>query len=180
MAFGLRQVSLRQESMNEMTNKSIIGFSHHDHQRCVETALEQAESYCLANRLRFTTVRRRTLGILLESHSAMGAYDVLDRLNLEGLGSKPPIAYRALSFLLESGFIHRIERLNAYVACSHPGSRHRPAFLICSECGSVAEASLSPATGALNQTAKQSGFTIQHTTMEAEGRCPDCLEGDGV
>lgn len=153
---------------------TVVGFSRHDHRRCVSTALREADTYCRDNKLRFTPVRRRTLGILLESHAAVGAYDLLERLNEEGLGSKPPVAYRALGFLLENGFIHRIERLNAYIACAHPGSTHDPAFLICSDCGSVAEASVSSSAGALTRSAKESGFTIEHTTIEAEGQCPQC------
>lgn len=152
----------------------VVGFSRHDHRRCVSNALKEADRYCRDNKLRFTPVRRRTLGILLESHAAVGAYGVLERLSQEGLGSKPPIAYRALSFLLDNGFIHRIERLNAYVACAHPGSTHDPAFLICTDCGSVAEASASSSTGTLTRTAKESGFHIEHTTIEAEGQCPQC------
>ena len=153
---------------------TVVGFSRHDHRRCVANALKEADTYCRDNKLRFTPVRRRTLGILLESRAAVGAYDVLERLSDEGLGSKPPIAYRALSFLLENGFIHRVERLNAYIACAYPGSIHDPAFLICSDCGSVAEASVSSSAGTLTRTAKESGFHIKHTTIEAEGQCPQC------
>lgn len=153
---------------------SVIGFSRHDHRRCVSNALREADTFCRNNKLRFTPVRRRTLGILLESHAAIGAYDVLERLNKENLGSKPPVVYRALGFLLENGFIHRIERLNAYIACAHPGAAHDPAFLICSDCGAVAEATVNSSAGALTRTAKLSGFAIQHTTIEAEGQCPQC------
>lgn len=155
-------------------NKQVVGFSQHNHKRCVTEALAEADAHCHEHGLRFTPVRRRTLGILLESHAAMGAYDVLERLNQESLGSTPPIAYRALSFLLDQGFIHRIERLNAYIACSHPGANHHPAFLICTDCGNVAETSMSPGTGSLSRTARLNGFQIQHTTIEAEGQCPGC------
>jgi Fur family zinc uptake transcriptional regulator len=160
--------------MNNQQNNSIVGFERHDHKRCVRRALSEADAFCLENQLRFTKVRRRTLGILLESHAAMGAYDVLERLKQEGLGSKPPIAYRALGFLLDNGFIHRVERLNAFIACSHPGSAHHPAFLICTDCGSVAESSVTPNTDVLSKTARQNGFQIQHTIIEAEGQCPGC------
>jgi len=156
---------------------SVVGFSRHDHKRCISQALKEADDYCRANKLRFTEVRRRTLVILLESHSAMGAYDVLERLKEEGLGSKPPIAYRALGFLLDNGFIHRIERLNAYIACSQPGSNHEPAFLICTGCKAVAETAVSSA-GTLSKCARDSGFEIQHTTLEAEGHCPRCQQSD--
>ncbi|MCB5199614.1 transcriptional repressor [Loktanella sp. TSTF-M6] len=143
------------------------GFDPHDHSACVSGAIAQAE----AADIRLTPVRRRVLEILLESHTAMGAYDVLARLRDEGLGDQPPIAYRALSFLVDNGLAHRIERLNAFVACARPGAEHDPAFMICRSCRTVAEAA-SPAT--LDRMANDSGFAIERTVIEAEGLCPKC------
>ena len=119
-------------------------------------------------------MRRRTLEILLESHKALGAYEVLDRLAAEGLGDKPPVAYRALGFLTEQGFAHRIERLNAYVACAHPeaGEGHGAAFLICRGCGTVAEALAED--GPLAADAKGAGFAVEDAVVEARGLCPKC------
>jgi Fur family transcriptional regulator, zinc uptake regulator len=65
---------------------------------------------------------------------------VLRRLAAEGFGNQPPVAYRALEFLVEHGLAHRIQRLNAFTACMHPGEAHAPAFLICRTCSTVAEA----------------------------------------
>lgn len=152
----------------------LLGFSKHNHRQCVARALAEAERHCQEHRLRFTDVRRRALGILLESHTAVGAYELLSRLKVEGLGSKPPVAYRALAFLVDNGFVHRIEKLNAYIACSHPGADHDPAFLICNHCGAVAEAPVTASDGKLARTARQSGFHISRTIMEAEGQCPRC------
>ena len=148
-----------------------VGFASHDHASCVSAAMAQAESTCADRKVQLTPVRRRVLEILLESHAAMGAYDVLARLDAEGLGSKPPVAYRALGFLVEQGFVHRIERLNAFVACAHPGASHDPAFMICRGCGKVAEAQ---ANAALADPAAQSGFVVEQTVIEAEGLCPAC------
>ena len=106
-----------------------------------------------------TPVRLRALEILLEEHAAMGAYDVLARLNVEGLGSKPPVAYRALGFLVDQGFVHRIERLNAFIACAYPQDAHNPAFMICRCCGTVAEAQAQ--SGTFAQSAAQTGFQIE-------------------
>ncbi|MEJ6401294.1 transcriptional repressor [Yoonia sp. 2307UL14-13] len=147
------------------------GFTAHDHNGCVDAALQAAEKACTERKLQLTPTRRRVLEILLESHAAMGAYDLLARLDAEGLGSKPPVAYRALGFLVEQGFAHRIERLNAFVACAHPGATHDPAFMICRSCGKVAEAD---ADATMNETAAQSGFRIEQTVIEAEGLCPRC------
>ena len=152
------------------------GFRSHDHRRCVDTALAVAESHCAAQSLRLTPVRRRTLEILLHEHRALGAYEVLERLSEGGFGSHPPLAYRALDFLVANGFVHRVERLNAFVACSHPGATHTPAFMICRRCDSVAEAVASPARGTLGQAARAVGFRIERTVVEAEGVCPDCVD----
>ena len=144
-------------------------FDTHDHGQCIRTAMTSAEYACAARDLRLTPVRRRTLEILLEAHEAMGAYDMLARLDAEGFGSKPPVAYRALTFLVDAGLAHRIERLNAFVACTQPGVAHDPAFLICSACGTVAE---SGADNALQSSAAAAGFQIERATLEAEGICP--------
>ena len=151
-----------------------LGFTTHDHSSCVSSALKAADAACKARSVQLTPVRRRVLEILLESHAAMGAYDVLARLDAEGLGSKPPVAYRALGFLVDQGFVHRVERLNAFIACAHPGAAHDPAFMICRGCGTVAEAQVDKA---LDRTAAQSGFMVEQTVIEAEGLCPGCQDG---
>jgi Fur family zinc uptake transcriptional regulator len=122
-------------------------------------------------------VRRRTLEILLEAHRALGAYDVLTRLSAEGYGNQPPVAYRALEFLVEQGLAHRIRRLNAFTACMHPGESHAPAFLICRLCDAVAEAPAAPVRTALDQAASDLGFAIERSNIEALGLCPTCRPG---
>ncbi|WP_172298920.1 transcriptional repressor [Pseudoruegeria sp. HB172150] len=153
-----------------------IGFERHDHKACMHDGVAAAEAFCAEQGLQFTPARRRVLEILLEKHRALGAYEILDILREEGLGSQPPIAYRALDFLTSNGFAHKIERLNAFVACSHPSEGHSPAFLICRICGSVAEATAAPARGMLGKAAKEVGFRIERAVVEAEGVCPNCQE----
>ncbi|PWR02633.1 Fur family transcriptional regulator [Meridianimarinicoccus roseus] len=150
------------------------GFEIHDHTRCIADTMAAAEAHCAREKLKFTPVRRRVLELLLRDHKALGAYDILARLGREGLGSQPPVAYRALEFLTRIGFVHKIEKLNAYVACSHPGGAHAPAFMICRTCDSVAETAAQPGQGMLDKAAATAGFTIENTVLEAEGLCPDC------
>ncbi|APX13671.1 transcriptional repressor [Tateyamaria omphalii] len=152
-----------------------VGFTNHDHDKCVKTALAAAEERCSKGGLRLTPVRRKVLELLLQEHRALGAYALLDLLKDAGFGSQPPVAYRALDFLTEHGFVHKIERLNAFVACSHPGQDHSPAFMICRLCDAVVEAQSSPAKGTLGDAAKAAGFQIEKTVVEAEGVCPECV-----
>ena len=155
---------------------SALGFSPHDHTTCVASTLERAEAHCAEVGLRLTPVRRRALELLLAEHKAMGAYELLAELAAEGLGGQPPVVYRALNFLVKAGFAHKIEALNAYIACAHLGACERPAFLICTSCKAVAEADTSPTLTRLNDAASQAGFEIKRTVVEAEGLCPTCQD----
>lgn len=154
------------------------GFETHDHSACIASSVARADRQFRAKGLQFTPVRRRVLEILLERHRALGAYDILDILRNEGFGSQPPVAYRALDFLVSHGFAHRIERLNAFVACAHPGREHAPAFLICRKCESVAEAEDAPESSAIGRTAAEAGFRIERAVVEMEGLCPSCREAE--
>jgi len=149
-------------------------FQPHDHAHCCGDVLAHAQALAVEGGLRLTPVRRRTLEILLESHHALGAYDVLNRLAAEGFGKQPPVAYRALEFLVEQGLAHRIRRLNAFTACMNPGTLHAPAFLICRACNSVAEAPAAPVRAALDAAAIALGFAIERSNIEAVGLCPTC------
>ncbi|SLN47150.1 Fur family transcriptional regulator [Roseisalinus antarcticus] len=151
-----------------------IGFASHDHARCIDSAVAAADTHCRAAGLHLTPGRRRVLEILLAEHRAMGAYEILDILRREGLGSQPPVAYRALDFLVTHGFAHKIERLNAFIACTQPGARHAPAFLICRACEAVAETTSSPSAGRLGRAARAAGFEIEAAVVEATGLCPKC------
>ena len=147
---------------------------HHDHHHCVTSALHEAEAIVRAKGLRLTPVRKRTLEILLEQHRAMGAYELLDRLGAEGFGRQPPVVYRALEFLVENGMAHRVQRLNAFAACIHPGHAHQPAFLICESCNAVSEAPADQVLAALAKVAAGSGFDLRGVSLEATGLCAAC------
>ena len=146
----------------------------HDHARCIARALARVDATCAEEGLQMTPVRRRVLQILLEQHRALGAYEILDRLRAEGLGSQPPVVYRALDFLIRAGFVHRIETLNAFVACTEGAAGHVPAFLICRQCRRVIETPAEPAIGQLERAAQGAGFQIESAVREAGGRCADC------
>lgn len=149
-------------------------FHAHDHAHCTATVLARAEEQARAEGVRLTPVRRRVLEILLESHRALGAYDVLERLAAEGYGKQPPVAYRALDFLVEQGFAHRVRRLNAYAACLSHERDHAPSFLICRSCEQVAEADSPALQDALQALGAASGFAIERRTVELLGLCARC------
>ncbi len=151
-------------------------FRPHDHSQCCGDIMDSADQR-LKDGLRLTPVRRRTLEILLESHQAMGAYDVLERLAADGFGDQPPVAYRALEFLVENGLAHKINRLNAFAACMHPDDDHAPVFMICIDCKKIAEEVEADIGKTVEGMAKDAGFLPERVAVEIIGRCPACQEG---
>ena len=135
----------------------------------------EAEKHCARNGLNFTRSRRRVLEVLAGQSGALGAYTIMEQLAVEGGSAKPAIVYRALDFLTAQGFVHKIESLNAFAACSFPHHAHLPVFLICSGCGTVVEVPLSPTTDLFGKNTELHGFQVKHVLIELKGRCPNCM-----
>ncbi|MEQ9606999.1 MAG: Fur family transcriptional regulator [Kiloniellaceae bacterium] len=114
------------------------------------------------------------LDCLIEAGRAMTAYQLLDELRDNGLRA-PAQIYRALSVLARRDLIHRIESLNAFVACRHGDHSEIVAFAICDDCRTIWEFTL-PRDSSLNAKADSKGFTINSAIVELHGRCAECKE----
>lgn len=155
---------------------SACSLEPHDHSHCASSVLHHADQLKEEKGLRMTPVRRATLEILLSEQKAMGAYDVLEKLAEQGFGNQPPVAYRALEFLVDNGLAHKVRRLNAFAACTRPEISHRPVFLICRGCDAVAEAPSESVQSALTDIATGEGFLIERANVEVLGVCPTCQD----
>lgn len=159
-----------------MQTKVIRKFSQgrHKHSTCIAEALAAAELSCQQHGNRLTPIRRRVLELVWASHEPVKAYDVLDILRNERSSAAPPTVYRALEFLQEEGLVHKIESLNAFVGCGKPGHLDSGQFLICSDCGEVAELDDPDLVEAISKKALQVGFAIDDQIVEIKGRCAQC------
>ncbi len=141
-----------------------------------EQILSQAEKLCQQRNVRLTPQRLEVLRLLTEQNGAISAYDLLDLLRTAEPRAKPPTIYRALDFLLEQGFIHRVESNNSYVMCLHfDEPQHTSAMLICDRCGSVNEKHAQGVEEILQTLASQAGFSLRHSVVEAHGLCRECI-----
>lgn len=118
------------------------------------------------------------LGALRQAAAPRSAYDILDGLRNEGFRA-PLQVYRALDKLMAIGLVHRLESLNAFVACSdphdHEGHDHGiTAFAICEDCGSVTEFRDEAIQARLSAWQKVERFKPEKTTIEIRGHCRDC------
>jgi Fur family zinc uptake transcriptional regulator len=115
------------------------------------------------------------LEALSESSGPLSAYGILDRLRDDGFRA-PLQVYRALDKLVEFGLVHRLESLNAFVACRHPENEtHESAvFTICESCGGVGEIADDGLSGRLRALARGGGFELRKSVVELRGTCRDC------
>lgn len=114
---------------------------------------------------------------LSEAEGPLTAYAILDRLRDSGFRA-PLQVYRALEKLVDFGLVHRLESLNAFVACSHTGCAHNEtaAFAICSGCGKVSEFAPEEAMELLRSWSRENGFHLTRTTIELRGDCQACID----
>ena len=117
--------------------------------------------------------------VLEGSEAPLSAYSILDQLREDGLRA-PLQVYRALEKLVDFGLVHRLESLNAFVACNHPsgpeaGESHGTvAFAICEKCDNVAEFADPDFVERLRGWAKAEGFEPHSTIIELRGLCEGC------
>jgi Fur family zinc uptake transcriptional regulator len=116
-------------------------------------------------------------GALTTDGGPLSAYTLLDRLRDDGFRA-PLQVYRALEQLMAQGLVHRLESLNAFVACKHPAcGRHGvSAFAICGTCGAVLEFTDQVVEARLESWAKDHKFNADRTTIELRGQCAECTK----
>jgi Fur family zinc uptake transcriptional regulator len=147
---------------------------HHDHAHCTADLIARAERTCERRGSKLTGQRREILSSVAQSHSAVGAYDIIERMAEHGPRPAPITVYRALDFLLAHGLVHKIESRNAFVACSHSHEGQPAALLICETCGTVAELDMPEIFERIAEKAKARKFSPAHTMIEISGTCGAC------
>lgn len=137
--------------------------------RAVEDASEERG-------LRLTPLRKEVLGLIAATDKPIKAYDLLDQLREKHGNAAPPTVYRALDFLLENGFIHKLSSINAFVSCHHPADAHQVPFLICDNCSGAQEVCDERVADLIETQARALGFAPRAQTLEVHGICRDCRD----
>ncbi len=162
--------------MNAPVETSRNPSQEHDHKKCVSEALDTATQLCVVRGVQLTPIRQQVLELIWESHKAVKAYELLDRIKPQMDAAKPATIYRALDFLIEQGLIHRVESLNAFVGCSCSARQHEQLLLICNNCQEVEERSAPDVMEALSQEIKQADFIVHSKAIEIHGICAKCAQ----
>jgi Fur family zinc uptake transcriptional regulator len=134
--------------------------------------LARADALAAERGLALTTLRRQVYTLIAQSERPVGAYDLLAALEPQRGRVPPTTVYRVLEFLVEHGFVHRIESKNAFFACCQMGEPHQSQFLMCEACGETVEI---PGDGVAAQLSRNApGFEVHHQVVELSGLCAAC------
>ncbi|MGH1419713.1 MAG: Fur family transcriptional regulator [Hyphomicrobiaceae bacterium] len=144
----------------------------------LSAAVNHAREQFEQQKLRFTDLRQQVFTEIASTHSAIGAYDIIDRLSEKGTRLAPISVYRSIDALMETGVIHRLESKNAYFACRRHehGKKGRPIFLACEVCGGVQEVGAQIVFDTIKGLAQSTGFQPKVKFVEVSGVCRDCAK----
>lgn len=161
-----------------MSGERISGCTDpHHHVHDAEAYLRVVKKACLDRQLRLTPIREQVLQLLAEYGRPVKAYDLLEMMRSRVGANAPPTVYRALDFLIENAFIHKLASINAYVACHHPDVSHSVPFLICDNCQNAIELEDDSIAECLVAKAGVLGFQTRAQVLEVHGLCRDCFAG---
>ena len=112
---------------------------------------------------------------LMSANGPLTAYKILDLRPVKREGLTAPLTiYRALDGLLEKGLAHRIESLNAFVACSSAPHKETTGFMICEQCGLTVELPVNSCEEPLRELTASAGFHLHKINIEMIGLCSHC------
>jgi Fur family transcriptional regulator, zinc uptake regulator len=103
----------------------------------------------------------------------VSAYEIIEFVR-DDVSLAPQTVYRSLDRLIEAGAAHRLESLNAFVACAHNAHKGAAVFAICERCSTVTEFSEARAVEALASWARREKFAVTQMTLELRGLCEAC------
>lgn len=119
-------------------------------------------------------MQAEVLAVLRRRRAPLSAYDVLGELREAYPKIAPPTIYRALAALTEHGQVHRLESLNAFIACQCGRHKHASILSICDGCGAVEETVAPDLLKELSSIAGKSGFAPTRHVIEIHGLCASC------
>ena len=139
-----------------------------------DECMKHANDVCQSKGERLTKLRRDILEILIRSDKPLKAYEIIEKMRDFGKTIYPATIYRVLDFLTSNGLVHRIDALNAYIACTKNHANHPSLLFICSNCSKTAEINDPDLCCSIYQNLVKLGMSANSPCIEVKGQCENC------
>jgi Fur family zinc uptake transcriptional regulator len=142
----------------------------------LKTALDKLSRRCAEEGEQLTDLRRLLMEVLLKAGKPLKAYALAEEIALRGRRITPATVYRILDFLVGRGLVHKVNAINAYVACSERGAppAHQPLLLVCPSCQKTTEINDPDLSSLLFSKLAGLGHSMEGGSVEVRGRCGFC------
>ncbi len=139
--------------------------------------IAQVETACQGRGLQMTALRREIVGIFGHSRQPLGAYTIIQKLSeSQNRIVAPPTVYRTLDFLVDNGFVMKIESRQVYAPCDHLDHAHDHHGIVfsCAKCGRTTEVDAEAVDSEIAALAQSLRFKVERKVQEIEGVCAEC------
>jgi Fur family zinc uptake transcriptional regulator len=144
----------------------------------VKKSLDGLAQQCANRGLHLTNLRRRLMGLLLKAGKPVKAYDLIEQSAVLGRRLTPATVYRVLDFLMENGLVHKVNAINAFVACTEQDGAldHQPLILVCPTCQKTTEINDPDLSIMVFEKLNDLGYALKRGSIEIHGHCGLCEE----
>ena len=139
-----------------------------------DECMKHAEDVCQSKGDRLTDLRRNIFELLVKAEKPLKAYDIVEKMRDLGKRMHPTTIYRILDFLTSNGLVHRVDALNAYIACTKNHGDHPSLLFICSNCSKTAEIDDPVLCGSIHENLVKLGMSYNNSCIEVKGQCEHC------
>lgn len=140
----------------------------------IATRLADAHAHCAARGTQLTAQRQEVLELLLRREGPAKAYDLQEDMQARHGRVAPTTIYRALEFLTDNGLVHRVDALNAFIACSADHDHHHVLMVVCSNCQRTEEIADDALYRAIRTRLAQAQPGFHDEAIEIKGVCAAC------
>lgn len=148
----------------------------------IQDHIKQATEICNLRGQRLTPIRTQVLILLLQAGRSLKAYELLDMMKAHHKSSQPATVYRALEFLVQEGFVHRVDTVNGWVVCNsfnnedEESSDDVSVIAVCSRCSKVQELDHTDISPYISKLLEEAGFEHRAPKTEIRSICRECRQ----
>jgi len=129
----------------------------------------------LRGRARWTENKVTVLQAVWSADRPIGAYEIADRLAIDGVPMHPAVVYRCLHTLVDARLVVSVISWKRYVISPDP-SVACWGLLLCKSCRSHLAVDLAAQQARLDLRLAERGFAPRHHSAEVEGTCGRCQD----